>query len=605
MDPIRAAAIRALYAQMRAGALSAVIITGYMVATAVPFTPWAVIAGWVAVTAVVQVLRWVLIHAWHNRKPEDAALEPWARIYVAYQALAGTVWGATMFVFAHPGQPITVALTLCCLYAITSGSLPALSYTPAAAYALLGTTFAAVLIRLLATGTGVYYVLGIASALFGLMMVAFTRGQKRTLDEGFRIRFENQALVAALTAQKNAAEEARRQAEHASLAKSQFLAAASHDLRQPLYALSLFSASLDTLRLDDEGRRVVGNIQESVAVMESLFVGLLDLSKLEAGVVQPRVGRVSIDALFDRLSQYFRPVALERGLDLRFRSDGEWVASDETLLEQVLSNLVSNALRYTAAGGVLVAARARRGTVRLEVWDTGPGIDERDRQRIFDEFVQIDNSERDRRKGLGLGLSIARRAAMLLGGGVALASRPGRGSRFSLTQPAIARPSSPPGVGPPDRGHAQSLSLALSGRDRSLPVLIVEDDRDVRAALSNLLARWNVRFEAVAGADAALHRLEEGAAYALVLSDYRLAGEQNGLDLIAAILARHAPPAPAAVLITGDLSPALMAAADQRGIPLLLKPVDPGLLRTLLEAHTGEPLPAFPIAQRCDPSAGT
>lgn len=580
MDPIRAAAIRALYAQMRAGALSAVIITGYMVATAIPFTPWAVIAGWVAVTVVVQLLRWVLIHAWRNGKPEDAALEPWARIYVAYQALAGPVWGATMFVFAHPGQPITVALTLCCLYAITSGSLPALSYTPAAAYALLGTTFAAVLIRLLATGTGVYYVLGIASALFGLMMVAFTRGQKRTLDEGFRIRFENQALVAALTAQKNAAEEARRQAENASLAKSQFLAAASHDLRQPLYALSLFSASLDTLKLDDEGRRVVGNIQDSVAVMESLFVSLLDISKLEAGVVQPRLGPVSVDTLFDRLSQYFRPAALEQKLDLRFRSDGEWVTSDEALLEQVLANLVSNALRYTAAGGVLVAARARRGAVRLEVWDTGPGIDERDRQRIFDEFVQIGNTERDQRKGLGLGLSIARRAAKLLGGEVVLASRAGRGSRFALTQPPAPRPSAPATVST----HNRERAAALAGRDKTLPILVIDDDRDVRAALSNLLTRWKVSFEAVADADEALRRIERGARYGLVLSDYRLAGERDGLGLIAAILARHADPAPAAVLITGDLSPALMGSADRQGIPLLSKPVDPGLLRTMLDA---------------------
>ena len=163
---------------------------------------------------------------------------------------------------------------------------------------------------------------------------------------------------------------------------------------------------------------MVDNIQDSIAAMESLFVGLLDVSRLDAGVVKPRLAAVSVDALFDRLSQYFHPIAVERGLDLRFRSDGEWVTSDVTLIEQVLSNLVSNALRCTPKGGVLIAARTRGRHVRLEVWDTGIGIGEADLQRIFEEFVQLDNPERDRRKGLGLGLSIAQRSAALIGGTV-------------------------------------------------------------------------------------------------------------------------------------------------------------------------------------------
>ncbi len=268
---------------------------------------------------------------------------------------------------------------------------------PPSLFALIGPIFLAILIRLLATGEFVYIMLGVASALFAMIMVVVCRTQARMLDEGFRIRFENVALVEALTVEKAAAERARHEAESASLAKSQFLAAASHDLRQPLYALSLFCASLGALKLDSDGREVVQKIQASIAAMESLFVGLLDISRLDAGVVTPRLAPVSIDALFDRLSQYFLPIAIERGLDLRFRSDGEWVQSDVTLLEQVMSNLASNALRYTKSGGVLIAARKRGGAVRLEVWDTGVGVGADDRARIFQEFVQLDNAERDRR----------------------------------------------------------------------------------------------------------------------------------------------------------------------------------------------------------------
>ena len=581
MTPIEAAAVRTLFLQMRSHAAAGAGITVYMIGTAWLFTPHLVIAIWAAAAIVAQLLRQALRSAFYRRQPEDAALGRWARIYAANAALIGTVWGASFFLFAHPGEPITVALTLCCLYSIASGSTPSHAYYPPSHYALVFPVFAAVLIRLLATGQFAYILLGVASALYALTMVAFCRAQARTLDEGFRIRFENQALVEALTEQKAQAEEARRKAELASLAKSQFLAAASHDLRQPLYALSLFSASLGTLKLDEEGRRVVANIQDSVSVMESLFTGLLDISKLEAGVVRPRLASVSIDALFDRLSQYFHPVALERGLDLRFRSDGEWVTSDEALLEQVLSNLVSNALRCTSTGGVLVAARRRPTQVQLEVWDTGIGIDEGDRARVFEEFVQLGNPERDRRKGLGLGLAIADRSATLIGSKVTLASRLRRGSRFALAQPAAPAPA-PVRALASDNGLPSGDVVRLP-RDLTLPLLIVEDDRDVRHALGELLNHWGARHDAVADAEQALLRIDAGARYGLVLSDYRLTGSMNGLDLLAAIEARHPAPAPSSALITGESDPALIATAHLRGVPLLMKPLKPRDLRTLLD----------------------
>jgi CheY-like chemotaxis protein len=375
------------------------------------------------------------------------------------------------------------------------------------------------------------------------------------------------------------AESARHKAERASLAKSQFLAAASHDLRQPLYALSLFSASLDELKLDAGGRAVVANIQDSIGVMESLFDGLLDLSKLEAGVVQPRLAPVAVDSLFDRLCQYFHPIATARGLDLRFRSDGEWVRSDAALLEQVLGNLIANALRCTTRGGVLVAARRRAGAVRLDVWDTGIGIAAADLQRIFEEFVQLGNAERDRRKGLGLGLSIASRSAALIDATIDVSSRPGRGSRFGFSQPlATEAPAITPAA---SRKMPQALPATLAW-DSNLPVLLVEDDHSVRLALSDLLGRWGVRFDIAADGDAALRLVNGGTHYGLIVSDYRLPGSRNGLSLIGEIVRLHAAAPPAGMLITADFDPGLMAAADEAGVPVLPKPVDAALLRHLL-----------------------
>ena len=574
---LRAEAIRTLYSQMQNTAGAGLVITVYMVATAWPFTPATTVLTWAAVALSTQVLRQILIRRFNTRESGDLHLELWAKAFVAHQALIGLVWGSTVFLFIHLDQPITVALVLCCLYSIAAGGVPAQAYTPISFYVLVFCLFSQVLIRLLSTGQFAYILVGIASALFGLTMVGYCRVQSRAVYDGFRIRFENLALVEALTVQKAEAEAARRKAELASLAKSQFLAAASHDLRQPLYALSLFSASLNELKLDVEGKAVVSNIQVSIGAMESLFNGLLDLSKLQAGVVEARFEAVRVDSLFDQLGQYFHPIASERGLTLRFCSNVERVTSDATLLEQVLGNLISNALNNTVKGGVLVTARVTGRVARFQVWDTGTGIGESNRQKIFEEFVQLGNPERDRSKGLGLGLAIAQRAAALIGGSIGLSSRLGRGSTFSLLQPVAAptaqsQLSRPPGLD----------TVPLVGWSQDLPLLIVDDDRDVRAALSDLLRRWNVSFEAMADAAQALASIAAGKRFGLVIVDYRLVGPVNGLELIAMIRQQHPPPLPPAVVITGDFDPGLLTAARARGVPLVHKPLKISQLRALL-----------------------
>ena len=558
---------------MRNTSLAAVVVSLYMVAASWAFTSHIVVLSWAAVQAASMVAREALIRGFDKRRPSGADLEIWAKLYVAHQLAVGLIWGACIFLFAHPEQPITVALTLCCLYSIGAGAVPAQSYTPASLYALVGSLFALVTVRLVAVGTLEYVALGIASGLYGLTMVGFCRVQARTLREGFRIRFENRALMDALVVQKAEAEEARNRAELASLAKSQFLAAASHDLRQPLYALSLFSVSLGELKLDEEGRGVAERIQGSIAVMESLFDGLLDISRLEAGVVEAHFSPVSVDDLFDRLSQVFHPIAVERGLDLRFRSDGEWVKSDPTLLEQVLSNLLSNAMRNTVRGGVLVAARSRGAEVRLEIWDTGIGIGDSDLRRIFEEFVQVHNQQRDRRKGLGLGLAIARRAAALLESPIEVRSREGKGSRFLVAQGRCAAPEL----------EARDLTSTFAApAQRALPIMVIEDDQDVIAALADLLTRWGVPHDMFADAEIALENIAAGGRYSLVLADYRLPGGMNGLDLIAALQKRHPAPLPDAVLVTGDFDSELIGRAHARGIAVLHKPLRADVLRRLV-----------------------
>jgi signal transduction histidine kinase len=483
-DPIRAESLRTLLLQIRSQTAATVVVTLYMIGTAWAFTEAWVILAWTAAISVVALVRFLASRHLLRHPPPDSALDGWARRYTITMAVTGMVWGAGFLLLAHPEQPITVALTLSCFYSVAAGSVPSCAYHPPAIVAIVIPTFAAVLGKLLATGAFGYILLGSASALYGLTMIAFCFVQARTLREGFRIRFENVELVEQLRVEKQAADDARHEAEQANLAKSQFLAAASHDLRQPLYALSLFSSSLEELRLDGSARDVVRRIQDSIGVMESSFEGLLDLSKLEAGIVRPRLEPVDVDPLFDRINQVFGPLAAARGLELRFRSGGERVLSDRALLEQVLSNLVSNALGATDKGGVLLAARPRGDGLRFEIWDTGRGIAPDDLERIFDDYVQLDNPQRDRRHGLGLGLAIARRSVALLDARIDVASRIGRGSRFGFSQDVCAGAEGAAGEGP-----AADLGVLRRGED---PMLVVEDDEDVRMALCDLLSRWGI-----------------------------------------------------------------------------------------------------------------
>jgi signal transduction histidine kinase len=567
---VRAENIRTLYVQVGNSFAAAAVVTLYMAATAWAFTPVDVILAWVAVQLASQLVRIGLVRAYRRAAPGNAALPGWGRAYAAYMLGAGIIWGSTAWLFIHPAEPITVALTLCGLYGIAGGSVPVNAYNPPGLYAFVGAIFTLLLVRLMGFGDFGYAALALASLAFAGIMAAFCRVQHRALDASFRIRFENAALVEALRVQTAAAESAREQAEAANLAKSQFLAAASHDLRQPLHALGLFSGSLGTLALDDHARDLADQISNSVAAMERLFNTLLDISRLDAGVVAVRREAVSLDALFGRIAASFGALAAQRGLRLRVTGGNHWVQSDSGLVEQIVGNLVANAIAYTPSGSVMLTARRRGGLIGIDCRDSGIGISAADQTRVFDEFVQLGNAERDRTKGLGLGLAIARRTAQLLGSDIALNSAPGRGTCIGLALPAAA-----PGAA------AAPITAGQGDLVTGQRLLLVDDDAAVRSACATLFTGWGVDAVIVAGADAALAALAEGAGFDALICDYRLGGDADGLAVIARLCAAQQPP-PAACLITGDVDPALIARAAAAGVPLVYKPLSPGALRATL-----------------------
>jgi signal transduction histidine kinase/ActR/RegA family two-component response regulator len=367
---------------------------------------------------------------------------------------------------------------------------------------------------------------------------------------------------------------ARRNAEQANAAKTRFLAAASHDLRQPIHALGLLFATLADRVRDASTAPLLEQIDAAVDAVDSMLNSLLDISKLDAGVVHPDVRPVDLAAVLQRVGIEHQLIAQVTGNRLRVRPARAVVRTDAAMLQRILANLVSNALRYTARGSVLVGARRRGGTVRVDVFDTGPGIPPEAIDDIFLEFHQLGNPERDRRKGLGLGLAIVKRLADLLGHRIEVRSVVGRGSRFSITLPLSSEPETVARGGAPPADPGADL--------HGKRVLVLDDDTAVLDAMASLLERWGCDVVTTSTPEEAEAAVAAGAApIDLLIVDYRLRQHASGIETIGRLHARAGARIPALV-ITGDTAPDRLREAEESGYPLLHKPVKPAQLRTVM-----------------------
>jgi two-component system, sensor histidine kinase len=412
------------------------------------------------------------------------------------------------------------------------------------------------------------FLLASLAAAFLLVLERLTMAQNDSLALLLAVRFHNEDLVQRLRSQIEVAA-------HANQEKTRFLASAAHDLRQPLHALGMFCAALQQRMHDTPERPLVRNMMNAIESLEESFGAMLDISRLDAGVVQTAPQTFPIRDLFRRLYQQFGGDAEARNLSLRFRATRRVVRSDPLLLERVLANLVQNALRYTRQGGILVAARRHPLGVVLEVWDTGLGIPEDQKEMIFREFYQIDNPERDRGRGLGMGLAIVRRLCNLLEHPLDVHSTLGRGSVFRVVVPAgdVNQIDSP-------TTEADTLPPRKLG---AVTVLLIDDERAIREATRELLRPHHVDVivaatiaEAVTLAKNSTEQID------MILSDWRLRGQENGVDAVRAVRAVSGEATPA-VLITGETSPDLIKLAHESGLVVLHKPLQPRQLVRLVK----------------------
>ncbi|MBE0550043.1 MAG: hybrid sensor histidine kinase/response regulator, partial [Rubrivivax sp.] len=385
---------------------------------------------------------------------------------------------------------------------------------------------------------------------------------------------------------------AREEAEQASIAKSRFFAAASHDLRQPLHAMGLFAEALRQRAHDPEVASLVNSINESVDALEGLFGELLDITRIDTGGVDVAAAPLRLRELFARLRLHFEPTAFEKGLMLSFRGEQHVAHADPVLLERVLRNLVSNAIRYTDDGGVLVSCRPRGGKLLLQVWDTGIGISEASLPRIWDEFFQAQSKrplQAHHRKGLGLGLAIVKRLAGLMGAPIGVRSRVGHGTVFSIEVPVGKAPRS---IESAPGGTRVPIGLTLQER----LFVVVEDEAAVREGLVVLLQAWGARVVAFDSVEAVRDWVAGGAGAAgphsagppdLLLVDYRLPQGRTGIDALVALRARWPQQRLPAIMITGSSLGGHEDEALDHDYHLLIKPVLPNKLRAMIAFKLG------------------
>ena len=521
------------------------------------------IVSWILAVIVLKLTNLVLIRAYRRRPPPPQLARRWANYFTFTSLLMGLVWGSIGVLFFVPDSPFLQMLLFVYIAGLVAGSAAVLSYWLPAFYANAVPAILISSVYVASKGTPEYIGIALFGLLYFVVINLVARNQHRLAYEAISLRFDNVELIEQLREQKDVAEQAN-------IAKSKFLAAASHDLRQPLHALGLFVAALSEPGARSESPAIVRNINRSVAALEGLFNALLDISKLDAGIVKPEVRDVLLAPLLDRLSAEYESQARQKDIAWRYGSPEAVARTDIVLLETVLRNLIGNAIRYTSGGQVWLQCTTIGGLVSIEVGDTGIGIPHAQHREVFREFFQLGNPERDRTKGLGLGLAIVARLTALLGHTLTMRSEPGVGSVFCLTlavgDAAVA-------------GAAEVASEASISEDSPLRVLVIEDERHVQEAMQVLLQSWGHEVVTVVSGDEAL--TISPPIPDVIIADYRLREDRTGIEAIRRVN-DHWGQAITSLIVTGDTSPDRLRQAQDSGFAFLHKPVAPGKLRAFL-----------------------
>lgn len=563
---LQAERIRVLYKQV-----PSVLIGNILIASLLTFFLYQVTGNdlslyWVAVVIMISIFRFIMLKRYEKQQRDDKGVIWWGWFFVLTAFISGCSWGATSLLFLQTDNLVIMLFLLMTLTGITVGSSASLSNFALSYYAFAIPTILPFAYILNSTEKPGFFILSLMLSVFLLLQLVIATKNQKTLDKSIILRNENTELIQQLQIKKE-------KAESANTAKTKFLAAASHDLRQPLHTMSLLLDVLDERYQDSEQAIIVDKIKKSLSSLESLLESLLDISKLDADIISINVKPFAIQNLFDNLTNEFNSIAKEKGLRIHFMPTSLCLNTDSQIIDRILRNLISNAIRYTNHGRVLIGCRRSNNSVLLSVYDTGIGIEKNKTDFIFEEFFQLDNAGRDRSKGLGLGLSIVTRLADLLKAKLSIQSIPGKGSVFSIELPRSSSQQRP---------QANIIALTSNAELADKTVVIIEDEEEIRSALKLLLEGWGCKVLEFTSIEDVKEKPQQSHKPDIILADYRLQNHETGVNVIHAIYAHYQDSEIPAVIITGDTAPNQIKEAKESGFQILHKPVSGGKLRALL-----------------------
>ncbi len=543
------------------------LIVGYVFWGTVP--AW-IIVSWCFASCMVYVCRIGLTLQYRKHAAGEKNPWKWGQRFSTTSIVSGLLWGMSAWLFYTPDAQTGLVLLYVLIVGTAAGAVMISSYWLAGylLYAVPAVSLTA--LSLFVNGDRNENILGLILCLLVMMLVSVAFKSRDQGYAGIRLRFENLDLIDRLNSEKERAEDANR-------AKTKFLASANHDLRQPVHALSLLSHAMQSELHTERGKTIYSKLEQTVTNLNQLLESLLDLSQLEANARQVNNSHISLITLGDQLASEIQPLCDEKGLQFRVRFLDEYIISDQTLLVRLLRNLLSNAMRYTNDGGILLAFRRQQDSVSIEVWDTGIGIKRADQKDIYREFFQVANAARAQGEGLGLGLSICYKIAALLKLELEMSSVFGKGTVFRIRLPLVTESNIAPCV-----EHLNVVDVQDTSVLRGLSVLIIDDDLLGLGTMSEALSSLGINTVLAQTPRRAKELANEHNGIDMILSDYRLGEEGTGVDLIHDIRQlpgmRNVP----ALIITGDTAPAVLQKIEASGIACIHKPASTHALATQL-----------------------
>lgn len=567
-EKLMAERIRVLYKQVSSVLIGNIFIALLLTVFIYQYTGNVLGLYWMAVVIGLTVFRYIMLKQYYKFEREEKSVIWWGWFFAVTAFLSGCTWGATSILFLQTDDLVIMLFLLMTLTGITVGSSASLSNFVWSYYAFAIPAILPFAYVLIATGSTEFIVLSLMLSVFLLLQLVVAKKNQNTLDNSIVLRNENTDLVQQLQIKREIAESAN-------LAKTRFLAAASHDIRQPLHAMSILLDVLDEKINNTEQTLIVDKIKKSSVSLGNLLESLLDISKLDAGVVRVEINPFKVEDVFDVLQDEFKTIAENKGLEIHFVSTTLSLNSDVHIIERILRNLISNAIRYTEHGKIVVGCRRKGDLVLISVCDSGIGIEKSQFNIIFEEFQQLDNHSRDRSKGLGLGLSIVSRLTDLLGVNLHVESVPGKGSVFSIECPrnfSILK----------DQLENTSYTHNIDLTDKK--VIIIEDEDEISHALNLLLQGWGCSVIELASLQDVKQNILFSNKPDIILADYRLANHVTGVDIIHVIYDHYEDRSIPAAIITGDSAPERIQEIENSGFKIMHKPVSGGKLRALLNA---------------------